>query len=445
MLMPTLQLIDIATQNVVCIDENVSINDAVNLMNEKNHREILITSKDHDYFGLLKANDLIKLRIDHYDFSLPIKSIIYDKVATIDPYCNVEDALAEIDADCQCICLVNNQNQLKGFVTYYDILSCLDPEIVLKKRTINEVLHTVQLKTAQVDEPTLNVIGLINNDVSDSVVIYQDNKAVGILTTKDVIKIFVNHYDLNQPIRNYMSSPLLTVNYNISIHDALAFIKEKHFKRVIVEGEDGEIVGHITQEELIAKVYSRWAQTMKENDNQLKKVNKVLEKRAMKWQELSGTDPLTKIDNRSRFQENLDKHIVEIKRYDLEPFSIVFFDIDHFKLINDTHGHLIGDQVLKEIAQFVKSQLRQSDIFARWGGEEFVIVLLHTSLEQAQTTTENLRAKIAQNRFANLDVTCSFGVSHFDMKDDTDKSILKRADTAMYEAKNSGRNCVKIS
>lgn len=442
--MPALKLIDIATLEVVTVNDNASINEAVALMNKKNHREVIVTSDSYSYYGLLKANDLIKLRLEHYDFDLPIKSIKYDKVPIADPYCSVENALQEINTDCQCVCLVDTENKLRGFVSYYDILSCLDPKMMLKKRTISEVLLNAKLKTAQQTETALDVISLIDSHVSDSVVIYDDTTAVGIITTKDIIRLFVNNLDLTLPIKEYMSSPLITVRHDISIHDTLDFIKEKHFKRVIVEGYNGEIIGQITQEELVAKIYSRWAEAVQENDMQLKRVNKVLEQRAIKYQELSGIDPLTKVDNRSRLEDNLKKHINDLKRYKSDSFSVIFFDIDNFKSINDTHGHLVGDEVLKQMAHFVQDKLRKADIFARWGGEEFVIILLHTNLENATLTAEKIRESVCESTFANLKITCSFGVSFFDIDNDTDKSVLRRADEAMYKAKNSGKNCVKV-
>ncbi|MEA1915389.1 MAG: diguanylate cyclase [Campylobacterota bacterium] len=444
--MPSLKLLDIATLDVVSIDEEKSINEAIALMNKQNHREIIITSHDKKIYGLLRANDLIKLRIAQVDFDIALKSIKYDKVVTVDQGCTIEYALQEIDPDCQCLCVLDNNRDLKGFISYFDILSCMDPQMMLEKRTISEVMLQGHLKRTQVDTSTLEVISMLDNSISESIVVYDQSEAVGILTTKDIIKLFGEKKDLNLPIKHYMSSPLLRVKHDITINNALKFIQEKHFKRVIVEDYSGDILGQITQEELIAKVYSRWAEAMKQNDQQLQEVNKVLSQRAQKFQELSSTDTLTSISNRGRFEEDLTFKIDEIKRYAMETFSIVFFDIDNFKQINDTYGHLKGDEVLKDLASFVQENLRTSDKFARWGGEEFVIILPHTPKDNAMLMANTLLSKMHNEVFANdLKLTCSFGVTSFDKDTDTQQTLLTRADHAMYQAKIQGKNQVIVA
>jgi diguanylate cyclase (GGDEF)-like protein len=153
-------------------------------------------------------------------------------------------------------------------------------------------------------------------------------------------------------------------------------------------------------------------------------------------------DALTGIYNRYRINELLEMRIAEAKRYK-KPLSIIFFDIDFFKKVNDTYGHEMGDVVLREIAQLIASELRASDVFARWGGEEFIILLPETKLEAATKVAQKLRKKIEEYKFTGLpqQVTCSFGVTQL-REDDDEKSLFKRVDALLYRAKNSGRNKV---
>ncbi|MEA2100354.1 MAG: diguanylate cyclase, partial [Campylobacterota bacterium] len=253
-----------------------------------------------------------------------------------------------------------------------------------------------------------------------------------------------NDDDLDKPISEYMSSPLETVRYDTSIKDALNFIQKKHFKRLIVTNFDGDIIGQITQEEIVAKVYSRWAETMRDNDVQLREVNKLLEARATKYEALSSIDSLTGIFNRSKFELELRIEIDRVHRYDSGTFSLIFFDIDHFKSINDNFGHLEGDNALKEIAKLIKSHIRSTDTLARWGGEEFVVIMPQTSLKQIQTVAEIFRKVISETTFNLIGkITCSFGVSEF-KKDDNAQSVILRADKAMYMAKENGRDRVEV-
>jgi len=154
-------------------------------------------------------------------------------------------------------------------------------------------------------------------------------------------------------------------------------------------------------------------------------------------------DALTKIYNRSKFDEILDNEI-EYQKRDTKSFCIVILDVDKFKNFNDTYGHLIGDEVLIKMAQIVGDNLRNTDIFARWGGEEFVILFKNTSLEIAKKVSEKLKDKIEENTHETAGkITASFGVTEYKIGD-TRESIFKRCDTALYVAKENGRNRVEV-
>lgn len=152
-------------------------------------------------------------------------------------------------------------------------------------------------------------------------------------------------------------------------------------------------------------------------------------------------DMLTKIYNRSFFLDKLDDELTYSSRYQV-PFSIVIFDIDHFKRFNDTFGHLKGDEVLVAVCDIVKLNIRKTDIFARWGGEEFVILLPNTPIDKAEVLAQNLRKLIETLSLVDVEsVTASFGISEY-KAGDVEKTIFHRADEALYKAKENGRNQV---
>ena len=156
---------------------------------------------------------------------------------------------------------------------------------------------------------------------------------------------------------------------------------------------------------------------------------------------LATTDPLTRIANRNKLNIILEKSMHLSLRYKL-PLSVIFFDIDYFKKINDEHGHDAGDTVLITIANLITHHTRSSDTFARWGGEEFIIVLPETEHDTAHILAEKFRKIIAEYKFLpNVNVTCSFGVTQLH-EDDDESSLLKRVDNALYSAKEHGRNKV---
>ena len=156
-------------------------------------------------------------------------------------------------------------------------------------------------------------------------------------------------------------------------------------------------------------------------------------------------DNLTKLYNRQKFNEELDKEILRENRYQ-HRLSIIMFDIDDFKVVNDTYGHDVGDIVLIKIAQAVKKSVRSTDIFSRWGGEEFMILLPETSTEETHAIAEHIRKSISQISFEEFDspITVSLGISEYIVNKDTKDSFLKNVDVALYEAKKSGKNKVVI-
>jgi len=154
-------------------------------------------------------------------------------------------------------------------------------------------------------------------------------------------------------------------------------------------------------------------------------------------------DPLTQIYNRVKFNEVFPLAISRASGLN-EGFSLILFDIDHFKVINDSKGHPVGDKVLFELARSINMKIGDHDIFARWGGEEFIILAKFLDQKQASAKAEALRKYIQEQDFGeDLEVTCSFGVSTFN-RNDTQTSIFQRVDEALYLAKAQGRNRVVV-
>ncbi|MFA5215215.1 PAS domain-containing protein [Sulfuricurvum sp.] len=158
---------------------------------------------------------------------------------------------------------------------------------------------------------------------------------------------------------------------------------------------------------------------------------------------LATTDTLTGIANRREFNTQLEKEIERSKRYST-PLSLIMYDIDYFKRVNDTFGHDAGDAVLQTLTTLVKSNIRTVDIVARWGGEEFMILMPQSNASTAAEAAEKLRQKIVEHPFEPVGkLTVSFGVTPFEPQDDLD-GLIKRVDDALYQAKEHGRNRVEI-
>jgi diguanylate cyclase (GGDEF)-like protein len=162
---------------------------------------------------------------------------------------------------------------------------------------------------------------------------------------------------------------------------------------------------------------------------------------------MASTDKLTGLANRQAFDETME-HLVRSRRRTTRPFSVLLFDIDHFKQINDTLGHLGGDVVIRRVADVTVRSLRDTDVVCRWGGEELIVLAPNCPLTDAISLAEMLRSAIAREAVITPDdgtrVTISVGVTSHEPNDTVD-AILSRVDQALYRAKRDGRNCVRVA
>jgi len=186
---------------------------------------------------------------------------------------------------------------------------------------------------------------------------------------------------------------------------------------------------------------------IKQQNAELVLEKKKLEETNEKLNHLAAYDSLTGLLNRREFEKIVNKTLLEMKRYQSNS-CIMIFDIDCFKDVNDRYGHPVGDELLKAISMLVKNELREIDIIARWGGEEFIIMLHNTPAQDGARVAERLRATIEENKFVidehEIRITASFGISEL-LYFDTDclNTAYRKADEALYIAKNYGRNqCV---
>lgn len=200
---------------------------------------------------------------------------------------------------------------------------------------------------------------------------------------------------------------------------------------------------HLTDHELVAAI-SKLNDELTDMTRELNKKNRELELANETITNLMNTDPLTGLTNRRQFQELLEREMSASRRHGL-PLSAIMADIDHFKSVNDTYGHDIGDKVLVSIARVLRQMSRQEDIVARYGGEEFLLILPNTTMEAAMECAERMRKAVENLRWPEINqaVTASFGVALF-LPEETESSFLKKADAALYRAKMSGRNKVAL-
>lgn len=195
---------------------------------------------------------------------------------------------------------------------------------------------------------------------------------------------------------------------------------------------------------LVAFHFARVTARLRWEASLRKEVEEKLRKKQEELYRLASTDPLTGMWNRMKFEEIASTEIRRAKRYDY-PVSLIFLDLDRFKDINDRHGHALGDQVLKEAAGRITSFLRESDCACRWGGEEFLVLVPHSGVDDTVALAERLRMALGECRIpGGVDMSASLGIAMLEPGESLE-SLVRRADRALYRAKKNGRNRVEVS
>ena len=191
------------------------------------------------------------------------------------------------------------------------------------------------------------------------------------------------------------------------------------------------------QRKVIERFYNNLEQLVEERTSELKEANRTISHQA-------ATDYLTELYNRRYFNECLTAALSAARRHTY-PLAMIMIDLDNFKRVNDTHGHSAGDLVLKRFASLLRDMIRTEDVAARWGGEEFIILLSHTVSDAAAALAERIRSAFEQqsDSSSRLFLSASFGVVQLQENDDAD-TLIRRADTALYQAKHEGRNRVVV-
>lgn len=207
--------------------------------------------------------------------------------------------------------------------------------------------------------------------------------------------------------------------------------------------EDGSLVELLGVSRDISE-HKQYENELKQARDSAEALNRALEAANARLLELATIDTLTGLANRRHFDIKITQEMIRADRYK-SPLSVLLFDIDHFKSVNDTYGHLVGDQVLQQLAKRAELQIRVTDILFRWGGEEFMLLMPNTGIDEAMVVAQKLRASFASRPIVDaLTITASFGLAAYTANEPL-TDWLRRVDDALYEAKNSGRNTVKIA
>ena len=315
------------------------------------------------------------------------------------------------------------------------IIKAMEP-IILKKKLV-ELNLSLESKIEQEISKIKSIL-----DAQDNIIIVTNKEEItnvnkkfldffGINNFNEFIKSKRNIFDFFKEDFGFISKEQITKQ-----ESWIKYIKELHEIDRIVKIKDA-----LDEEKIFAINVDYYENKEDYYVFSLTDITKLKEKSNL-FEYQASHDKLTGLFNRNKFDEVYTKEIKRSKRYNNE-LSMIIFDIDDFKLVNDNYGHQIGDEVLKEIAKIILNKVREQDINVRWGGEEFLILLPETNLTGAATVASKIRIAIKEHLFSknNLKITASFGVSQL-LSEDSETTFIARSDTLLYEAKKAGKDKV---
>ncbi len=393
--------------------------------------------------------------IGKYEFSTNIeRQFIESKesknnllINTILPIIGLNLSLGLDKSNIEYLNYIGKQNlDLKSII----LLNATNKAIFNYQKDKNQENENIQFYTKDVLDPILKEkigtieLGFSNKDYQDMLNKNKDLTIKILLTTFILLLIFI--IIIKREFRFLKDLSLKVTDYDPQKNNFdLSATTRKDEVGII----HNSIVSMVSRIDTYAKMLDETNHTL---ELKVKERTKELELTNKKLLDLSLTDSLTKLSNRRHFEERAENMYDIAKRQEI-PISIVMSDIDFFKKINDTYGHIVGDEILKKIAEIMKKNLRRnSDLLARYGGEEFVVILFDTNDEETVKVCENIKDSLNElNNYKTHgieieSVTLSFGISStIPQKHSNYKELLNKADIALYKAKRNGRNCIVVN
>jgi diguanylate cyclase (GGDEF)-like protein len=424
-------------------DFDLTVSAAASVMNEHRVSSIVIEQRQGKY--IFSVEDLLEFVHGGGAFDTPLRKIPTHSIDCLPGTERVLAAFELMEARGQRhLGVLNPDGVLSGIVTFSDILHSIDPSVLMEKKTVGDIV-TRKIPTMYTADWVLEDVVHHIKKQEDSIVVVEAGKAAGIITAKDIFCLVTSGDSMDQPLSHYMSSPVITTPTHFTISNALMQLRQYNIKRAIVVDEQERVIGVLKQSELVGFAYGAWVNLIKNHTAELHELVGILEERSRGLERLTTTDTLTGLGNRRALHYRMQEEIDRMKRYNSHAFSLIIIDLDHFKVVNDTYGHLIGDEVLVAIAGVLQGVVRKCDAAVRWGGEEFAVLLANTSLLGAAVLANRLREIVAELTFHDdIRVTISAGIGEY-LESDDESTFFQRVDRALYRAKSHGRNRVEMA
>jgi len=464
-----------AKKTLVSTKGDRTVGYALNLTIDNKIRRVIVTDEKNHFLGLVTQQDLLKyVEEDFYRLTIKVKHILKEskKLISVSPEDRLGKVLKEmVDNKISAVAVVKDKKAV-GIITEKDVLKLARDNVRLENKVGDYM--SLPVDTAYIDTPLVEIVEVMNyKNIRRILIVDNDGLAISIVTIRDVVKNLEGDYSkfIERKLRN--AKEILNL-----LPEMLLEVADNGDEQVIVWANNKVIdrFGHGILDKPITnflpvaswkKIHATLNKINKIENIKLKKDDRILELSGFflkthgrmekgRYQliirditeevRLSTVDALTNIYNKRFINEFLMKEIERSKRNN-KHFSIVICDMDDFKVINDTHGHLTGDIVLKSFAQLIMGSIRNQDVVGRYGGDEFMVILPDADTQTALQIIERLREQVENLEISTLNnrkvrITASFGIATFPENGKSPDDLLIAGDERLYRAKSLGKNKV---
>ncbi|WP_462320422.1 PAS domain S-box protein [Halochromatium sp.] len=423
MVFPTLR--SIATAEVVTLPETAPLAEAVQTMNRHNIRDVVVRTQSG--YRLVLSSMLLSLQIKGLPLSTPLSALELPEAALLDPDASALDGLKAIRNHSEHICLVDPDGQLQGIVSYTDLAGCLDPQVLAEMQSLGDLLHSMQPFVVGEDMPLQAVVQGMDEGHFSASIMLRDAQPVGILTQRDLLKLLGDDgLDWQAPVRTIMSAPLLTLDESATIAEALVFCRRCRIKRVVVVGEDGQLLGLVSQRDLVSLYYNRWFVLLKEHQQTRHQLNRELQEQEKKFRILFeySPDAMIVIDPTDGATLEFNRKAHEQLGYSAKEFArLRIRDYEAKERPEETaaHVHKIITQGHDEFETLHRHKdghllhIQLSAIYLELDGQPRLMAILHDISQQKQAEQQLIESRERLQLAADA---AEFGIWDYDLEQD---------------------------
>ncbi|MBL6973657.1 MAG: EAL domain-containing protein [Sulfurimonas sp.] len=435
--------------SVQALTKNDTIDTALLLMQEHAISSVVIIDEQEKPIGIFTERDSLYAIANNTRYTSTLAEAMTKDVFSVSQDSYIHDAYILMERkEYRHIVVVDKNNVFKGVVTEGDFLRHMGFEDVIQEKNISQAMSE-SILTISADTSILETAKLMSAKKCDYAIVIKDNKPSLIVTERDITLYCANHsLEKDTKISALDTQKMYTVDKDKSLQEASSLMQQHSIHQLIVTNKNKELIGLISRHDILKAVHGAYFNfLLRTIDEKTKKENK-LKEQALALKKLANYDLLTQLPNRLLFKKFLQKSIANAIRNQYS-IAVIIFDIDRFRDINDSYGHIIGDELLSKIAIRLTKQIREGDVIARLGGNEFAIILEYIKDENTlprliQKYLNALSQTIYLSNSTEVSVEACAGIVLAPRDSQDVDQTIQFVNSALHQAKAEGHGIYKF-